>query len=204
VDAALGLRLGDALDAVRAALVLEDRVGAVALDREGDLLEPADLGGRLREDLGREAELVGVAGEHLVEVAGEEPRLVSARPGPDLDDDVLVVVRVALDHREAELLAELLEPPRGLGCQAAQLGVVAVLGEQLARSLEVVGELAVLRRQRVRLPELAVLAAHLGVALAIGDHVGVGHQALELGVALLDLLDELLDHGLKCDAAGGR
>ena len=34
VDAALRLGLGDALHAVRAALELEDRVGAVALDRE--------------------------------------------------------------------------------------------------------------------------------------------------------------------------
>ena len=40
VDAALRLGLGDALHAVRAALVLEDREGAVALDREHDLLKP--------------------------------------------------------------------------------------------------------------------------------------------------------------------
>ena len=41
VDAALALGLGDALDAVGAALPLEDGVGAVALDRERDLLVAA-------------------------------------------------------------------------------------------------------------------------------------------------------------------
>jgi hypothetical protein len=56
----------------------------------------------------------------------------------------------------------------------------------------------------VRGVQLAVLAPDLGVALAIRDHVGVGHQALELGVALLDLLDELLDHGVKCDGRARR
>src|SRR5205085_1645913 len=39
VDTALRLGLGDALDAVRAALELEHREGAVALHGEGDLLE---------------------------------------------------------------------------------------------------------------------------------------------------------------------
>ena len=82
VDAALRLGLRHPLHAVRAALVLEDGVGAVALDREGDLLEAADLGGRLREHLGREAAPLGVAGEHPVEVAGEQRRLVAARSRP--------------------------------------------------------------------------------------------------------------------------
>ena len=43
VDPPLRLGLGNALDAVRAGLPLEDGVGAVALDREHDLLEAARL-----------------------------------------------------------------------------------------------------------------------------------------------------------------
>ena len=46
--------------------------------------------------------------------------------------------------------------------------------------------------------ELAVLAPDRGVALAIGDHVGVGHLPLELGEPSLDLLYELLDHAVEC------
>ena len=138
MDPALGLGLRDALDAVGAALELEDRVGALALDREGDLLEAADLGRRLRERLGREAALLGVAGQHLVEVAGEQRRLVAAGPGADLDEDVLGVVGVALDHRQADLLLELLEPRRRLLDDRLQLRVLAALVEQLAGALEVV------------------------------------------------------------------
>ena len=167
-------------------------------------LKPPTSAGDCERTSVEKPELVGVAREHLVEVAREQRRLVAAGAGADLDDHVLVVVGVALDHREADLLAELLEPPRRIGDDAAQLGVVAVLGEQLARALEVVGELAVLGGERVRALELAVLAPDLGVALAVGDHLGVGHLPLELGVALLDLLDELLDHGPKCDAGRGR
>ena len=45
VDAALGLGLGDALDAVGPALVLEDRVGAVALDAKVTSLKPPTSAG---------------------------------------------------------------------------------------------------------------------------------------------------------------
>ena len=198
VDPPLRLGLGHPLDAVGAALELEDRVGALALDREGDLLEAADLGGRLREHLGREAALLGVAGEHLVEVAGEQRRLVAPGPGADLDDHVLGVVGVALDHRQPDLLFELLEPRRRLLDDLPQLRVVPVLGEQLARPFEVV-----LQRPRTRAAsalrglQLAVLAPDLGVALAVADHLRVGHLPLELGEARLDLLDQRLDHGHK-------
>ena len=106
VDPALRLGLRHPLDPVGAALELEHRVGAVAPDLEGDLLEAADLGRRLREHLGREAALLGVAGEHVEEVAGEQRRLVAAGAGADLDDHVLVVVGVALDHRQAQLVLE--------------------------------------------------------------------------------------------------
>ena len=112
VDPPLALGLRHPLDAVRAALELEDRVGALAAHFEGDLLEAARLGGRLREDVGGEAAQLGVAGQHLVEVAGEERRLVAAGAGADLDDHVLLVVRVPFDHRQADLLFERLEPRR--------------------------------------------------------------------------------------------
>jgi hypothetical protein len=55
----------------------------------------------------------------------------------------------------------------------------------------------------MRLPEVAVLAADRRITLAVGDHPGIGHLPLELGMTLLDLLDEPLDHGSKCDAGGG-
>ena len=193
MDPALRLGLGDALDPVGPALVLEDRVGALALDREGHLLEAADLGRRLREDLGREAQLLGVADQHLVEVAGEQRRLVAAGPGADLDDHVLGVVGVAFDHRQPDLLFEGLEPGRRLVDDLLQVGVLALL-EQLAGALEVVLQGPVLGGQRLCGLQLAVLAPDLGVALAIPDHLGIGHLSLELGEAGLDLFDQRVDH----------
>ena len=100
VDAPLRLGLGDALHAVRAALVLEDRVGAVALDREDALLDAAAVARAHLELLPVEAAALGVALEHPREVGGPERGLVAADALPDLDDHVLVVGRIALDERE--------------------------------------------------------------------------------------------------------
>ncbi len=104
MDPALGLGLGHALHAVGAALELEHRVGALALDRER-VLALAHL-----ERLGLEAEPLGVAREHPVEVAGPQPGLLAAGAALDFDDHALLVVGVALDHRQADLLLELLDP----------------------------------------------------------------------------------------------
>ena len=127
MDAALRLGRRHALDAVGAALVLEDRVRAVALDLER-VLAVADV-----ERLDLEPAALGVAAEHAEEVARPEPGLVAAGAALDLDDHVLVVVRVALDHREPDLLLELAEALAGGGEHLAQLRVVAVLGDQLLR-----------------------------------------------------------------------
>src|ERR671913_1590843 len=97
VNAALALGLGHPLDPVRPAFVLEDRVGAVAAYLHGYLPIAADFGRTGRQGAVLEAEAVGGAGVHIVEFAGEEGRLVAAGAGPDLDDDVLFVVRVAVD-----------------------------------------------------------------------------------------------------------
>ena len=195
VDPALGLGLGHALDAVRAALELEHRVRAVALDGER-VRAVAD-----RQRLDREAAPLGVAGQHPVQVAGPQPGLVAAGARADLDDHVLVVVGVALDHRQADLLLERLDPlARGLQ-QRPQLGVVAVLGEQLARALEVVDDAPVLGGQLGGRLELAVGPAGGREPLAVGDHLGVGQLALELAEARLDLGDELVDHASECRPA---
>jgi hypothetical protein len=183
------------------ALVLEHRVGALALDGEGDLLEAADLGRRGGKDLGPEAALLRVASEHLEQVAGKQRRLVAAGPGADLDQDVLVVIRIALHGRQADLLVQLGQPAGRLGDQPAQLRVVAVLGQELLRALQVVAELKVLARQLVRGLELPVLASNLRVALPIGDHLRVRHLPLQLREAGLDLLNERFDHGLSVTAA---
>ena len=106
VDPPLRLGLRDALHAMRAALPLEDRVGAVALDREHDLLEAARLVRAHVELLDVEAPALRVARQHPEEVGGPERGLVAADALADLDDHVLAVGGVRLDERE------LAAPPR--------------------------------------------------------------------------------------------
>ena len=65
-----------------------------ALDEEDDVLEAADPGGAGVHHLDLPAVGLRVLGVHPREVRGEERGLVAAGAGPDLDEDVLVVVRV--------------------------------------------------------------------------------------------------------------
>src|SRR6185437_1967864 len=190
VDAALGLGLGHALDAVGAALELEHRVGALAFDLER-VLALADL-----QRFGLEAQALRVAGEHPVEVAGPEPGLLATGAALDFDDHALLVVRVALDHRKADLLLELLDQRARLLELLAHPRLLPHLLDQLLGAGRVVLRAPPFRGQLRRRLELAIGAADLGVALAVGDHLGVGHLLAELGEAALDLRDEVFDHGV--------
>jgi hypothetical protein len=195
VDAALRLGLGHALHAVGPALELEHRVRAVA----ADLHRVGAVGGV--ERLGGEAAALRVAGEHAEQVAGPQARLLAAGAAADLDDHVLVVARVALDHRDADLLPQALGAPARDAQLLAQLGVVAALVEQLLGALGIghrepplLGEL---RRGR----ELVEAPPGIREAAAVGDHLGGRQLALDLGVAGFDLLYELLDH--PAESSGG-
>ena len=141
VDASLRLGLGHALDAMRPAFELEDRVGAVALDRERRLLDAARVARRHLDLLPAEAAPLGVALQQPREIAGPELPLVAALAAADLDDHVLLVGGVALGERELQLLLE----PRDVGLVVAdhlgELGVAARRVEVLARLLPLLREL---------------------------------------------------------------
>src|SRR5918997_2325232 len=109
VDTALALGFGYSLDPVSTALVFEHRVGPVAVDLDYDLFIAPDLGRVRVEGAVLEAEAVGIAGIHLVELAGEEGGLVATSAGPYLDDDVLIIVRVAVYELGPDLLGQLLD-----------------------------------------------------------------------------------------------
>ena len=116
---------GHALHAVRPAFPLEDRVGAVALDRERDLLEAAAVVRARRQDLGLVAAALRVAGQHAIDLARPERGLVAAGGLPDLDEDVLRVGGIGLDEREPQLLLERGHPLLELRDELAQVAVVA-------------------------------------------------------------------------------
>ena len=91
-------------------------------------------------DLGLEPVALGVAEVHPVQLGREQGRLVAAGAGADLEDHVAVVVRVARQQQDLELLEQAglvgLEPVDLLAGHRAQL-VVGVGGvAQLARAGE--------------------------------------------------------------------
>src|SRR5919106_2782656 len=182
------LRLGDrnALDTVRSSLPLEDRVGAVALDGEGDLVEPARLVRVRAENLGLETAPLGIARQHAEEVSGPDRALVSAGPLADLDDDVPRVLRIALDEGRLQLLLKALEPFGELRHEIAELRI-------RARRLQVVTDSAPILREPVWALELLQAASRLCGRLAIGEDGGITHALLRVGVRALELVDQVLD-----------
>ncbi len=198
VDAPLGLRLGDPLDAVDAPLVLEAGEGAFPLDDRLDFLEaaPAARLGAV-DDLDPPAAPLGVADVHPEQLLGEEGGLVAAGPGADLEDDVLAVVRVLREEEDPDLLLERLDPDLervGLGLRhVAELVARGERVEHLPGAGEVglrLAQLADLLHDGGDLPHRAVDLRRL---LVIGGDVGAPEALLERRVASLDL-GELLEH----------
>ena len=146
------------------------------------------------ERLGLEPDAFGITGEHAVDVARPQPRLVATGAALDFYDHVLLVVWVALDHREADLLFELLDALARCAEHLAQLWIVAIFGNQLLRTGGIVACVPPLRGKLGGGLELAIGAPDLGVAFAVTDHLGVGHLLAELGKARFDLLDQVFDH----------
>src|SRR5262245_23309706 len=92
MNPALGFGGRDALDAMAAALEAEALEGAVARDGKDDFLVAAHLAGAEGDGFDVPAHAAGVARVHLVEVAGEQGRLVAASAGADFDDEAVVIL----------------------------------------------------------------------------------------------------------------
>src|SRR5581483_6184920 len=107
VDAAARFRHRDALYAMDPTLELQPAVGAPAADLEDDLLEAmhAVLAGA--HHFHTPAASLGVARVHPIQVGGEDRSLVATRARSDLDNHVLVVVRILGDQGGLESLLEL-------------------------------------------------------------------------------------------------
>ena len=132
-----------------------------------------------------------VPGQHPVDVAGPERRLVTSRSLANLDEDVLRVGRVRLDESEPQLLLERGHPLLELGDELAQVAVVAGRFEVVADLAPLLGELV----GRLELLQAPPDLRRLAVVVVDGR---VGHALLGLPVGALDLVDELLHgHGVN-------
>ena len=193
----LGLGLGNALDAVHAGLELHDGVDAVALDLELNGLKAAGLAGAGVEHGGLPAARLAEALIHLVQVAGEDGRLVATGGGANLDDGVLVVVGVARDEHVLNVFLEL--GKLGLVFGDVHLEHLLLIGigsivEHFLGSLDVIERADVLARGGDEVGLVRVLLVETRELLDIGGDGRVGKLLLELLVGL-DNLFELVAHG---------
>ena len=170
---------------MRAAFPLEDRVGAVALDREADALEAACRVRARLELLPFESPPLSVASQHPEEVTCPERRLVAPGRLADLDDYVLAVRRIRFDECELEILLEPVDPLLELRNELPQLDV-ALGGFEIRRRLPP-GP----RKLMGRLELLQAPADLRRFAVVVVDR-GIGQTLLRLGVGAFDLLDEVL------------
>ena len=177
VDATL--RLGDrnALHAVGPALVLHPAPDAVALEQERHLVEAAPLGGIGAEHLVLPPHPVGVPDVHVEEVLGEQVRLLASLGAADLDDHVLVVVRVAREEQHLQVLLD------AGGGRLRLLRLVAhpeLLGHRQVVQRAPVGPV----RLHDRL-ELLPATAELAERTLVGQHGRIVHPVRDLGELLL-------------------
>ena len=106
VDAAGRLGGGHALDAMDAPLELEPAPRALALDEQNHFLVAADAGDAGVHHLDLPALALGVLRVHAQEVGREQPGLVAAGPGTNLDEDILVIAGIAREQEPLEVAFE--------------------------------------------------------------------------------------------------
>ena len=135
--------------------------------------------------------------------AGEERRLVAAGAGPDLEDRVLLVVRVAGNQQQPHLPLELrLALAEALELRAGHLRHLGVRVGQHGLGIRDLGERAAVARAGLDdRPQPGQLAGHLGIGLPVAGEARVGELLLELPRVLLEHRDlvQQVRHETLCD-----
>ena len=189
MDAAARLGRRDALHLVHAALELEPAVGAVAAHLDDGLLDAIDAGLVQAEHLRLEAVAVRVARVHTEDLGGEQRRLVATRPCADLEDHVAIVVRVAWQQQDAQLLQQpallALEVRDLVAGHLAEIVIAFAHVSHLARAASSRRTSATERLHgRLESRELTTESADL---VRIGAHLGPRQLRLEIVVLPGDL-----------------
>ena len=157
-------------------------------------------------ELGLPAVALGVAAVHAEELGREERGLLAARAGADLDDDVLVVVGVARQEQDAQLL-DRAAPASRLGLvdlvarQVAQLGVrlsASCAPQRAARGPPAAGD----RRRRRARAGTARGRARVARSGSRGD-LGSRPFGLDLVKALLERVEAIVEaHCVRLSRSG--
>ena len=173
MHAPAGLGFRHALDAVDAGFKLESRVCPVAADNKVSFLYTAQLRVVVVQKLHAIAALFRVHRIHAVEVGSKQRALLPAHTAADLDDDVLVVVRVARQQQHAQLVEKALffrlgsvqfllryVLELGVGYKLQRLHDVVLTLQVRAIGLYHGGELLLLARERAQLLWVSVNFRH--------------------------------------------
>src|SRR5436190_6873834 len=176
VDASLRLRRGDALHAMHAALEAELRVDVLAVHERDALFVAAGRALALREDLDRPSLRLGEAAVHAEEVGGEERGFLTAFTAADLEDDVLLVVRIRGKEEKLDLLFE----DAALRLQLGQLDLDELtqlgIGERLFVLFDLLLERAKARERLHERLEIASLLRQLRELVPVGQDVRTTHE----------------------------
>ena len=183
MDASLRLGLRHALHAMAAGLELEPGVRAAPDDPQDHLLVAAELGRRFGDDLDLPAAALGEARVHAVEAPGEQRRLVAARPGADLEEDVALVVGVARQQHALQVGRQCGHPRSGRRMLLVGEDLHLRIARHLVGGGDVVFRAHVLPVPRDHRLDVGALARQCPVTVHVVHDVLGGQVEVELGEA---------------------
>ncbi len=189
VDAPAGFGDGDTLHTMDAALVLEVRIGALALHHEGHLFVAADPGAILADHLDLPAALAfGVARVEAEKLRREEAGLVAAGAGANFHNYVFLIAGILGDQQLLEVLLQLflqvLQARNLLLRHLLEFGVL-FLRQHLVGHLQFVQHLAIPAVGLDRLFKIGALLSIGSNLFVILRDLWIGHQLRQLDESIL-------------------
>ena len=183
VNAPLRFGGGHALHAMAAGFKFQARVSALADDACDHLLVAADFALRLRNDFNLPAISFGVARVHAKQISGEERGFIATCAAANLDENILVVVRIL---RQQLLLQVRLERFQ-FGFARLYLGIGKFagvgIGGHFHRRRNVGLRHLILLEQRDDGCQLSVLTRYFAIAVHVVDDVRIGKKAVKFNQA---------------------
>src|SRR5258708_7770360 len=196
VNAALGLRSGDSLDAVAAGFEFEPGVRALPDDAGDDLLVAPDIPRRFGYHLHLPTLALRIARIHTEQVTSEERRFVSSGSGTDLEEDITLIVRILRQEQLLQLRFERGKPVAAGFDFAFGVTFHLRIGEQLLRFGDVLFGIAVSVEQFDDGLELRVLPRESAKLFHVTCRVLRGKQRADVDQPLALLIELCRDAGL--------
>ncbi len=186
MDTPLGFRGRNPLNAVCSTFVLQIAVGPVPFHHGNDFLETTRIGPVAGHDLHLPPAVFRISVVHAEKVAREQGRLIPARAGADLQDDIFGVIGIFRDQKRFQFAFQIVLPGRERFdfSSGKILDLMIAVRQQLAAYLEFVQNLPVIPVYGNNLTKIRVLPGIFRVHLPVGDHGGIAQKAFEFDITL--------------------